>query len=295
MVTINVRPFTGDDVAAALQLCRAAGWNQLTDDWTRMVDYQPHGCFVADIQGRLVGTVTTTSYGKQLGWIGMMLVDPEFRRRGIATLLMNAALQYLRDCGVGCIKLDATPAGQPVYERLGFRPEWSFHRWQHEPGQIELEPGQHEPGQIVSTPPEIPPADTGGMPVHDDSFVGEHRSLDLDAFGVDRALWLQRMVDGSHCVNHPGGFGMIRPGHLATYLGPVAASDPAAAKGIIGDLLSHVQGTVFWDVPQPNQNAVDLAVHFGFQRIRDLTRMFIGSPFSPNIGLQYALCDPGTG
>ncbi len=58
-----------------------------------------------------------------------MLVHEDFRRRGIATELMNAGLDYLGKHNVGCIKLDATPAGQPVYERLGFDAQWSFRRW----------------------------------------------------------------------------------------------------------------------------------------------------------------------
>ena len=84
--------------------------------------------FVALMDDDLVGTITTTSYGTELAWIGMMLVHPDFRRRGIATALMKAGLDYLRGGGVRCMKLDATPAGQPVYEKLGFQPEWSIER-----------------------------------------------------------------------------------------------------------------------------------------------------------------------
>ena len=92
MVSPAIRPFTRDDIAPALQLCRSAGWNQLHADWSRLIEYQPNGCFVAELDGRLVGTVTTTSYGTELAWIGMMLVHPEYRRRGIGTELMNAAM-----------------------------------------------------------------------------------------------------------------------------------------------------------------------------------------------------------
>ncbi len=36
---------------------------------------------------------------------------------------------YLRTAGVEAIKLDATPAGQPVYEKLGFVGEGLIERW----------------------------------------------------------------------------------------------------------------------------------------------------------------------
>ncbi len=60
----------------------------------------------------------------------MVLVDPEYRRRGIATRLLGAAIDYLKNAGVPSIKLDATPAGQPLYEILGFAGEVMIERWQ---------------------------------------------------------------------------------------------------------------------------------------------------------------------
>ena len=127
---IQVRSLTVTDLSFAEELSQLAGWNQTHQDWRRLLDYEPDGCFLADLEGRPAGTVTTTSYGTTLGWIGMMLVHPESRRQGVATALMQQSLNYLREKGVACIKLDATPAGQPVYERLGFTAEWEFCRWE---------------------------------------------------------------------------------------------------------------------------------------------------------------------
>jgi predicted GNAT family acetyltransferase len=49
-------------------------------------------------------------------------VVPEQRRRGLATALTRAALDYLR--GIGCTHalLHASPSGRPVYTGLGFQP-----------------------------------------------------------------------------------------------------------------------------------------------------------------------------
>src|SRR4051812_295102 len=84
------------DIRAAMRLKEAAGWNQTEADWRRLLSLEPNGCFAAVKDGRVVGTTTTTTYGNELAWIGMVLVDPEQRRQGIATQLMKVALEYLK-------------------------------------------------------------------------------------------------------------------------------------------------------------------------------------------------------
>ena len=130
-----IRPMLLSDVSSALALCRRAGWNQTEADWRRILMYEPEGCFVALIDEQVAGTVTSTSYSTDLAWIGMMLVDDSYRRRGIATQLMMTCLRFLQSRRVRCIKLDATPLGEPVYKKLGFRSEWNFHRWSHSSAQ----------------------------------------------------------------------------------------------------------------------------------------------------------------
>jgi GNAT superfamily N-acetyltransferase len=116
------------DIPAAMQLKEAAGWNQTEDDWRRLLMLESDGCFGAVTDGSLVGTTTTTTYDKNLGWIGMVLVQPQNRRLGIATTLMKTALNYLNG-RVSTIKLDATHAGKPVYEQFGFHVESLIERW----------------------------------------------------------------------------------------------------------------------------------------------------------------------
>ncbi|QDV26781.1 putative acetyltransferase [Aureliella helgolandensis] len=255
-------------------MCREAGWNQQPADWSRLIAHEPGGCFIAEIQEQIVGTVTTTRYGTDLAWIGMMLVDERFRRRGIATELMEASLSYLREAGVNCIKLDATPAGQPVYERLGFQPEGLFHRWSRD--------SEASPNWSLSRPSQ--------------QLQKSHWQLDQAAFATDRIEWLNRLAEGSHVVTCKRSFGMARPGFLANYVGPVVAENEDEAQLIIDDLLGPISGHTFWDIPPGNLAASTLACSRGFQPVRNLTRMRIGSmPVPPTMPLQFAISDPGTG
>src|SRR2546430_17561255 len=120
---IEVRLLQESDIPAALRLKQWAQWNQTENDWRRLLRLEPDGCFCATIDGEVVATTTTTTYCSELGWIGMVLVDPKRRQLGIATKLINGALEYLAKRGVRTVKLDATPAGCSLYVKLGFTNE----------------------------------------------------------------------------------------------------------------------------------------------------------------------------
>ena len=98
-MNLSIRRANIDDIPAALALCRLSGWNQKPEDWRRLIQYEPAGCFVAESQGEVVGTVTTTCYGQELAWIGMMLVHPDFRRRGTKPRLPESQTDTLHQTG----------------------------------------------------------------------------------------------------------------------------------------------------------------------------------------------------
>lgn len=271
---VEIRVLREDDLAFVDELVQQAGWNQLRCDWLRVLRYEPNGCFTALSGERLIGTATTTTYGKDLGWIGMMLVHPDFRRRGIATALMRRSLSYLRDKDVHCIKLDASPEGQFVYEQLGFLAEWKFHRWERSADQ----PSQTvRPNQAVRR-------------------VDQLVELDRIAFGADRSAFLHLLDEVSFTISTEDGFGMIRFGRRASYLGPVTAATAESAEHIIRSLVGPITGRVFWDIPGLNTEAEALAELLGFHPVRDLTRMTLGQmQQEPYTSMQFAITSPETG
>src|ERR1700687_3445839 len=118
-LVIRIRRMTPADVPLGMRLKQQAGWNQTEADWRRFLDLEPDGCFVAELDDDPVATTTTCVFGV-IGWIAMVLVDVPVRGRGIGSALMRHALEYLDDRNVLTVRLDATPLGQPVYEKLGF-------------------------------------------------------------------------------------------------------------------------------------------------------------------------------
>jgi ribosomal protein S18 acetylase RimI-like enzyme len=263
---LEIRRLTRPDLPFAAGLSAAAGWNQTRDDWLRLLNCRTDGCFVAEWIGNPAGTVTTTSYGDTLAWIGMLLVEPALRGKGIGKALLQAALDSLMQRGIRCIKLDATPQGQPLYERLGFQPEWTFQRWETS-------------GRTL--PDVLPSFRTRRRRELDRAEIA---ALDYRAFGADRWIMLRRIEDdiSRGLVNESprgriNGFGYARKGAKAVYLGPIVAANQSAAAAIFKSLLHPLTNRrVFWDIPDHQTGTVELAHKLGFRPQRSLLRMWLG-------------------
>jgi GNAT superfamily N-acetyltransferase len=114
------------DMADALLLSDEARWNQTAADWAVFID---HGqCFGVRDGGRLVATAAILPYGGGFGWVSMVLVTADWRRRGLASTLMSRCIAALRARGCAAL-LDATPEGALVYAQQGFRSQCGMARW----------------------------------------------------------------------------------------------------------------------------------------------------------------------
>src|SRR6266403_3003964 len=126
---MHLRVMTKADICAAQRLREIAGWNQTNIDWERFLEASEAGCFVAEFDDKVCGTAATISFENRFAWVGMVLVDPAYRGRSIGTKLLEQTIEYLDARRIPCIKLDATPQGKPLYEKLGFVPEYEIERW----------------------------------------------------------------------------------------------------------------------------------------------------------------------
>ena len=108
------------DALAGLALSTEAHWNQNEADWRFFLTKGPV-VGVRDHDGHLVATAALLPYTHGNAWISMVLVTATWRRRGLATRLMDACLATAEHHGI-TPWLDATPAGAAVYGPLGFKP-----------------------------------------------------------------------------------------------------------------------------------------------------------------------------
>lgn len=94
----------------------AAAWQLRT---RHVLHTDPHGCWVAEDEGRMVGFAT--SYRRDLTWIlATFAVLPGRQGRGIGTQLLGAALTHSHGCLRGMFAASDDPAAYRRYRLAGF-------------------------------------------------------------------------------------------------------------------------------------------------------------------------------
>jgi GNAT superfamily N-acetyltransferase len=177
---------TPADIPAGLALCRAARWNQIEADWRRYLALNPAGARVAvDSADTVIGSVTTLRYDDGFDWLAMVLVSPDHRRQGIASTLVEEAIELLG--ARAPVRLDATPAGELVYRKLGFKPEYELARMERLPDPSAT------PAEVASSgrPDEVvrsdSPAEVSSKPLGPARLLGSEGGLPPSFAALDSA------------------------------------------------------------------------------------------------------------
>lgn len=261
---IHIRTMTAADLPLGMRLRGQAGFNQTEADWRRFLELQPDGCFVAELDGEPVGTVTNCVFGP-IGWIAMLLVDERVRRRGIGTRLTQHALDYLETRGVATARLDATPRGRLVYEKLGFVAEYELVRLEG------TAPGGPTPGTVDRLTPDRLDA----LAALDEQATATPRRRLIERLCGERpeATWVFPAGDTI------AGYMTLRAGTNATQIGPCVALSDEPGRALGDAALAFCAGKrVFVDVPVDNRPAMQWAESKGLVVQRPFTRMRRGGP-----------------
>jgi GNAT superfamily N-acetyltransferase len=269
------------DIPVGMRLKEEAGWNQREADWQRLIELQPGGGFVAELDGVPVGTVTTCRFGP-VAWVAMMLVDEQFRSMGIGRALLVEALKWLDSQAVASVRLDATPLGRPLYESLGFRVETTFARYAGT-----LPPTKRVPGPTsVHYPDELE-----RLCALDRRVTGTDRSRLLQRLALEYPQSLQVIADEVGVT----GFLMSRLGSEARQIGPCIASAEAGARLFEEAGQRYAGEPVFIDIPETNQPAAQQALAMGLSVGRTLTRMGLGPRVVEDFDRLWASAGPEKG
>jgi len=278
---IQIRTMTAADVPLGMRLKHQAGFNQTEADWRRFLNLGPDGCFVAELDGQPVGTVTNCVFDS-VGWIAMLLVDERVRGRGIGTRLIEHALAYLDARGVASARLDATPRGRPIYEKLGFVAEYELARLE----------GSPSAGRLHDSVSTIVADELDAVVELDRSVTGTNRRRLIECLYREKpdAMYVVRAGD------ELAGYLTFREGSSATQIGPGVALTHEAGR-MLGDVaVQRCAGhRVYVDVPTDNRPTIEWADSKGLVVQRYFTRMRRGKPVADQPTQLWASSGPEKG
>ena len=290
---------TERDIDAGLALSDAAGWNQTGDDWALFIR---HGRTIGlrDAGGGWVATAAALPYGRDRGWISMVLVAEAWRHRGLASRLLDDCVAHLRAEGIVPV-LDATPAGAAVYRRLGFVPGFEIDRWERPAspapaasrrGRRTLSFGTADAAvaDVRADRPRRPRRPPRPRPRRD-----RPRSP-LPA----RQLPVAARRPGPGRRDDGRGFVIARAGRRATQVGPLVANDADQAAALLDTAIASAAGdagrAIFLDLPCAHRPLADRLERLGFARQRPFVRMSLGATEAPRLGTgMFVLAGPEFG
>jgi GNAT superfamily N-acetyltransferase len=266
-MTPTFRRLTRAELDTVLDWARIEGWNPGRHDAGAFWATDPEGFHGMEVDGRLIGSGSIVSYDGRLGFVGLFIVRPEFRGRGLGTQLWNHLIARLRErlepgAPAG---LDGVFAMQDYYARSGFA---FTHR------NLRME-GTGRNG-----------ARTDDLVRLDTLPFAQVAAFDQAHFGVPRPNFLR------HWIRPPGGLalgrlrdgalsgiGVARPCMRGYKIGPLFAEDPETAGRLFAALSAFAAGhPIFLDIPEINTEAVALARRHGLKEGFGCARMVLGRP-----------------
>ena len=246
MSTAAIRIMTENDLSAALMLSTSVGWNQIAADCKRMLLLEPGGCFVAELNGEVVGTTLCCTFGC-VAWLAMVIVREDQRGCGLGRELVRTGLEYAQQQGVKTVRLDATRLGEAVYSKLGFVPQFELARM----------------GGTVSPSAESSSTTHRILSATAAQFE-KIIALDQDGTQTERGKLLRRLFSEWSpmiAISSSGqidGFLASRQGRLSTQYGPMSGTHAAAVDLLRNALTNSCGQPVIADIPVHRESLLQL-------------------------------------
>lgn len=237
-------------------------WNDITPAFRQYLEKAHCTPMKLVIDHHMVGVGTAICHGRT-GWLGHIIVHPEFRSHGLGTYITRHLVDLLLQQRVKTIMLIATTLGEPVYRKIGFKNETTYDFFKREapfPGS----------GEVRSTI------------AFSEDYIDQLRSLDRLISGEERSAWLEPYLSEArlHVVD-----GILK-GYYVPDLGDglINAIESESGLALMNVRLQDHHDAV---VPFDNVQAISLLESIGFVRHLTAGRMWLGEKHSWKPGCVY--------
>jgi predicted N-acetyltransferase YhbS len=232
------------DASELLALSESIHWPHTLADWhTTLASGAVYGH--RDEGERILSSSAIFRYGNDLASLGLVIVRPEVRRRGLAR---QAVLRCLSDAASLPITLVATTEGEPLYKQLGFRTVEMIHN-------------------LIAPQGFSLPVRKSCRPMHPEDFP-LILQLDQAATGAGRSALLVnrwKQAAAGALLSDGSGFAWRIPQRDRIVIGPIVAPSDCTALELIAYLSDGHSGPVRIDMPARHEKLVRLLIDHGFE------------------------------
>ncbi|MFB5686135.1 GNAT family N-acetyltransferase [Bacillus cereus] len=204
----------------------------------------------------LIASAAIILYGEALASIGMVIVHPDYKGRGIGKVITNSCMSSVS--AQTPIMLIATDEGKPLYEKLGFRAVSYVSKY------------------ICNS------YNAKDYCVRNEDYVMNYEEGDLEkiikideyGFGTNRKEFLKkRIMQSEQCVvvkdteENIIGYGLSIQTPENKIIGPVVAKNNAMAMRMVHDLARGHNGKLRMDVPEGKNDFMKELEIAGFKKV----------------------------
>ena len=259
------RTMSRDEVALAIEWAAQEGWNPGLHDAETFRAADPQGFFVGTLEGEPVASISVVKYEPGFAFLGLYIVRPEWRGRGLGWALWQHGMASAAGRQVG---LDGVVAQQPNYRKSGFELAWRNVRYEGRGGTPA--PDDARVVDLARVPFSTVraydntyfPAERTGLPARLAHAAGRRRAR------LDRGRPAARLRRWSAAAAAAG------------RSGPLFAERERIAECLFLALCSRAGAAepVYLDLPEANAAAVALAQRHHMRMVFETARMYTGRP-----------------
>lgn len=260
------------EVKTLVAWAKNEGWNPGPHDAEVFYRTDPDGFYGYFDQGELIAGGAIVSYQGEYGFMGLFIVKPDYRGKGIGRKLWferrNKLQSRLKEGAA--IGMDGVVDMQPFYNKGGFEIAFRGERYEKQGAVFQVHPN------ITM----ISGKDTEAIITYDQKRFGHPRKSFLKA-------WLEIPGNFNFQFKDNGiikGFSVLRKVNNGYKLGPLFAENYSVAEELYNACLNAAGNTsVFIDIPDANPDANHLVKKYNAKYVFECARMYLGEPPQLNI------------
>ena len=254
-----------NDLKVLVYWAKKEGWNPGKNDFDVFWKTDPDGYYGFYLENKLIAAGGVISYNRVFGFMGLFIVHPEFRGKGIGKKLwyLRRALLLKRLKKGATIGMDGVVEMQGFYEKGGFKIAYREERFE----------GIGQDMTVSSAVSKIETEDFEKLAAYD-----------LKCFGYERNEFLKNWITipDSKCfkfTENDGlkGYTVIRKVNVGFKIGPLFADHYEVAEELYKACLNSAVGkSVYLDIPVINKGAVKLMKKYKTKYTFECARMYHG-------------------